>query len=291
MNHTKTDTKDPGILYIVSTPIGNLEDITLRAIKTLKKVNLIAAENTSHTKKLCRHYEIFTKLTSYNQHNHKTTAPVLIDMLKKGESIALVTSAGTPAISDPGSLLIKMACENGINITPVPGASAVIAALSVCGLKIDKFLFAGFLSNKAGKRKKELKELAAEERAIIFYEAPHRIIPFLEQLYEAFGNRNIAVMRELTKTHEEVLRGNVADILAKLKPREPRGEYTIITGGMEKCREEENIPKQLEDTIKTMLMNNKSIKDIADSVVKNHNLRFRSAYREVLELKRKIERS
>lgn len=291
MNNQQTDTKDTGTLYVVSTPIGNLEDITLRAIKILKMVNLIAAENTTHTKKLCSHYEIGTRLTNYNQHNHKTSGPVLIERLKRGEDIALVTCAGTPGISDPGGLLIKMACENGICVTPIPGACAAIAALTVCGLKIDNFLFAGFLSNKSGKRKKELQELAAEKRTIIFYEAPHRVIQFLELLYEVFGNRKIAIIRELTKSHEEIIRGSVAEILSNLSDREPRGEYTIIVEGKEKCIEEEDIPEQMEEIIKTMLMEDTSIKDIAEIVAKNHNIRFRSAYREVLILKRKMEKN
>jgi 16S rRNA (cytidine1402-2'-O)-methyltransferase len=290
MNNKQTDTKAPGTLFIVSTPIGNLEDITLRAIKTLKNVNLIAAENTTHTKKLCNHYEISTRLYSYNQHNHKTSGPELIDRLKNGEQIALVTCAGTPGISDPGALLIKIACENGICVTPIPGACAAIAALTVCGLKIDNFMFAGFLSNKAGKRKKEIQELAAEMRTVIFYEAPHRIKPFLEQLQEVFGNRNIAVIRELTKAHEEIMRGNLTDIISKMSQREPRGEYTIISEGMEKGIKEEDIPEQMEETIKTMLMEDISIKDIAGIVTKTHNIKFRSAYREVLDLKRKMEK-
>jgi 16S rRNA (cytidine1402-2'-O)-methyltransferase len=288
MNNIQTDIKDAGTLYVVSTPIGNLEDITLRAIKTLKNVKLIAAENTTHTKKLCNHYEIGTRLTSYNQHNHKTSGPELIERLTRGEDIALVTCAGTPGISDPGALLIKMACEKGISVTPIPGACAAITALTVCGLKIDNFLFAGFLSNKSGKRKKELHELAAEKRTIIFYEAPHRIMPFLEQLYEVFGNRKIAVTRELTKSHEEIMRGSVADILSSLSQREPRGEYTIIAEGMEKGIEEENIPEQMEETIKAMLMEDTSIKDIAEIVAKTHNIKFRTAYKEVLDLKRKM---
>jgi 16S rRNA (cytidine1402-2'-O)-methyltransferase len=290
MNNQQTDTNNAGTLYVVSTPIGNLEDITLRAIKTLKMVSLIAAENTTHTKKLCNHYEINTRLTSYNQHNHKTSGPQLIERLKRGEDIAIVTCAGTPGISDPGALLITMACENGICVTPIPGACAAIAALSVCGLKIDNFLFIGFLSNKAGKRKKELQELATEMRAIIFYEAPHRIKPFIEQLHEVFGNRNIAVIRELTKSYEEIIRGSVADILLKMSQKEPRGEYTIIVEGMENCIEEEDIPEQMEETIKAMLMEDISIKDIAEIVVKNHNIKFRSAYKEVLDLKRKMEK-
>ena len=283
------DIADSGTLYIVSTPIGNLEDITLRAIKTLKNVNLIAAESTNHTKGLCNHYYIKTKLLSYNQHNHKSRAWDLINRLKGGDDIALVTCAGTPALSDPGALLIKMACDHGINVTPVPGPSAALAALAVCGLKIDQFLFTGFLSNKAGKRKKELRELAHEDKAIIFYEAPHRIISFLEQLQEIFGNRYIVVLRELTKTHEEILRGNVEEILSELSRRELRGEFTVITEGLEKKKEEDGMPNELRDAVKSMLNDNISVKDIAVLISRNHNIRFRAAYKEILDLKREME--
>ncbi len=289
MMKKQLDITDSGTLYIVSTPIGNLEDITLRAIKTLKNVDLIAAESTNHTKGLCNHYDIKTKLLSYNQHNHKSRAWGLINRLKNGVDIALVTCAGTPALSDPGALLIKMACDQGINITPVPGPSAALAALAVCGLKIDRFLFTGFLSNKTGKRKKELRELAHEDKAIIFYEAPHRIISFLEQLQEIFGNRYIVVLRELTKAHEEILRGNVEDILSELSGREFRGEFTIITEGIEKKKEEGCLPDELMDTIKSMLNDSASVKDIASLISRNHNIRFRVAYKEVLNLKREME--
>ncbi|MGD9158791.1 MAG: 16S rRNA (cytidine(1402)-2'-O)-methyltransferase [Desulfobacteraceae bacterium] len=289
MNHKISEISDPGTLYIVSTPIGNLEDITLRALKTLKNVDIIAAESTSHTKGLCNHYDIRTKLISYNQHNHKSRAPGLIKRLNNGESVALVTCAGTPALSDPGALLIKMACEHGVKVTPVPGASAALAALVVCGLKIDRFIFTGFLSNKAGKRKKELIELADENKAIIFYEAPHRIMPFLEQLHEIFGNRNIVVLRELTKTYEEILRGNVQEIISQLSCREFRGEFTIITEGREKTRTEEEIPAEMKDSIKLMLNESKSVKDIATSISENHKIKYRAAYKEVLDLKREME--
>ena len=289
MKNKKTDITGTGILYIVSTPIGNLEDITLRALKTLKSVDLIAAESTNHTKGLCNHYDIKTKLISYNQHNHKSRATGLINRLRNGENIALVTCAGTPALSDPGALLIKMAGENGIKLTPVPGASAALAALVVCGLKIDRFIFIGFLSNKAGKRKKELKELANENKAIIFYEAPHRILSFLEHLLEIFGNRNIVVLRELTKTHEEVLRGNVDDILSQLSSRKLRGEFTVISEGRENNRSEDTISDEIRDAIKSMRNENKSVKDIAISISENHKIKYRSAYKEVLYLKRKMK--
>ncbi len=281
---------ESGSLYIVSTPIGNLKDITLRALDTLKEVNIIAAESTDHTRGLCSHYGIRTKLISYNQHNHKSRAPGLISRLKNGESIALVTCAGTPALSDPGALLITMACDNDIKITPIPGASAALAGIAACGLKIDRFLFAGFLSNKAGKRKNELKELADENKAIIFYEAPRRVISFLEQLYEIFGNRKIAVLRELTKAHEEILRGNVEDIITELSSREIRGEFTIITEGSDKTGDKNAIPDDIEQEIKSMIDSNKGTKDIASSISEIHNLKYRAVYKKVLDIKRELEK-
>ncbi|MBN2420082.1 MAG: 16S rRNA (cytidine(1402)-2'-O)-methyltransferase [Deltaproteobacteria bacterium] len=289
MKTKQTDIDDTGILYIVSTPIGNLEDITFRALKTLKNVDVIAAESASHTKGLCNHYDIRTRLISYNQHNHKSCAPRLLKRLTEGENIALVTCAGTPALSDPGALLIKMACENGIKITPVPGASAALAALVACGLKIDKFIFIGFLSNKAGKRKKELKELADENKPIIFYEAPHRVMSFLQQLHEIFGNRYIVILRELTKAHEEILRGTVEDVISELSCRELKGEFTIITEGAKRNENEVLIPCELKDSIQSMLNSNQGIKDIATSISENYNISYRAAYKEALDLKREMD--
>lgn len=283
------DIADSGTLYIVSTPIGNLEDITLRALKILKSVNIIAAEGTSHTKGLCNHYEIKTKLVSYHQHNHKSSAPGLIGRLKNGEDIALVTDAGTPGLSDPGALLIKMASDEGIKVSPIPGASAALATLAVCGLKIDKFLFIGFLSNKAGKRKKELKELVDETKAIIFYESPNRVMTFLEQVYEIFGNRNIVIGRELTKLHEEILRGTVNDILNQLSERKLRGEFTVIVEGQEKKKKEDKLPDDLIDSVKEMLNDNTGVKDISSSISQSHNIKYRAVYKEVLDLKRQLE--
>ncbi|MFC1869484.1 16S rRNA (cytidine(1402)-2'-O)-methyltransferase [Thermodesulfobacteriota bacterium] len=177
-----------GTLYVVSTPIGNLEDITLRALKVLKDVDMIAAENVRHTKGFCNHYGIKTRLTGYNQHNRKGRGPDLIERMKAGSDIALVTSAGTPAVSDPGAMLIHMAIEEDIRVSPVPGPSAAIAALSVCGLRVDRFLFLGFLSNRPSKRKKELKNLVDEHRTMLFFEAPHRVKSMLTDLYGVFGD-------------------------------------------------------------------------------------------------------
>jgi len=220
-----------GTLYIVSTPIGNLEDITLRALKILKSVDLIAAENVKHSKGLCRHYDIQTRLTSYHQHNRNTRGPELIRKLKSGFDIALVTNAGTPAVSDPGGLLINQVLEHNINVSPIPGPCAVVAALSVSGLRVDRFLFIGFLSNKPSRRRKELRNLISEPRTMVFFEGPHRIKAMLMDIKEILGDRQIVVLRELTKMYEEIKRGLVGSILEKLDESKIRGEFTLVVEG------------------------------------------------------------
>ena len=199
-----------GVLYIVSTPIGNLEDITLRALRTLKEVDLIAAEDTRHTRRLLAHYEIHTPITSYFEGNQIQKGEKLVARLKAGESIALVSDAGTPTISDPGYRLLIQCIETNIPIVPIPGPSACIAAASVAGLPLHNFVFEGFLSPRSGRRKRQLTELCEERRTLIFYESPHRVLSFLQDVLEVFGDRQISVARELTKKFEEVFRGRVA---------------------------------------------------------------------------------
>ena len=220
-----------GILYIVATPIGNLEDITLRAIRVLKEVDVIAAEDTRHTRKLLDRYEITNPLTSYHDHNKEEKAPVLIDRLLDGKNVALVSDAGTPGISDPGYFLINLAVSKDIAIVPIPGATAAITALSISGLPTDRFVFEGFLPSKQTARVKRLKELEKEERTLIFYEAPHKILKTLAAIIEVLGNRNAVVTRELTKIHEEALRGALSDVLKQLETRTVKGEFTIIVRG------------------------------------------------------------
>lgn len=223
-------TTDPGTLYLVSTPIGNLEDITLRALRILKEVNLIAAEDTRQTRRLLTHYEIKTPLTSYFEGNQERKSEKIIDQLKAGESIALVSDAGTPTISDPGYPLLRACIAAEISIVPIPGASAILAAAAVSGLPLHNFAFEGFLSPKSGKRKRQLTELADEERTLILFESPHRLCRFLEDLLETMGEREIVITRELTKKFEEIFRGNVSQALEKFRTTEPRGEFTIIIG-------------------------------------------------------------
>jgi 16S rRNA (cytidine1402-2'-O)-methyltransferase len=220
-----------GVLYIVATPIGNLEDITLRAIRTLKEVDLIAAEDTRHTRNLLNKYEIETPLTSYHDHNKEEKAPVLVAQLLEGKNMALVSDAGTPGISDPGYFLINLAIDQKIPIVPIPGATAAIAALSVSGMPTDSFVFEGFLPPKQGARLKRLEELAKEERTIIFYEAPHKIIKAIEEMLQVFGDRRAVITRELTKIHEETIRGTLSEILFHLQKGSLKGEFTIILRG------------------------------------------------------------
>jgi 16S rRNA (cytidine1402-2'-O)-methyltransferase len=231
IQNPRSEIKNCGTLYIVSTPIGNLEDITLRALKILKSVDLIAAENVKHSKGLCRHYGIETRLTSYHQHNRNIKGPELIRRLKSGLDIALVTNAGTPAVSDPGGWLINQVLEHNINVSPIPGPSAVMAALSVSGFRVDRFLFIGFLSNKPSRRRKELRNLISEPRTMVFFEAPHRIKAMLMDIKEILGDRQIVVLRELTKVYEEIKRGFVSSILEKLDEGKIRGEFTLVVAG------------------------------------------------------------
>ena len=217
-----------GTLYLVSTPIGNLEDITLRALRVLKEVNLVAAEDTRQTRRLLTHYNIHTPLTSYFEGNQQVKGDKLIERLKAGETIALVSDAGTPIISDPGYPLLRLCIDAEIPIVPIPGASAVVTAASISGLPLHNFAFEGFLSPKSGKRKRQLSVLAGEERTLILFESPHRLRRFLEDVLEVMGERNIVVARELTKRFEEVFRGNVSEALEKFQDTEPKGEFTIV---------------------------------------------------------------
>ena len=220
-----------GTLYIVATPIGNLEDITLRAIRVLKEVNLIAAEDTRHTRHLLDRYQIETQLTSYHDHNKEEKAPVLVARLLEGKNIALVSDAGTPGISDPGYFLINLAVDQNVPVVPIPGATAAIAALSISGLPTDSFAFEGFLPAKHVARLKRLQELSKEKRTSIFYEAPHKIIKAVEDLLGVFGDRRAVITRELTKIHEETIRGTLSEILTRLQTGTIKGEFTIIVHG------------------------------------------------------------
>ena len=220
----------PGILYIVSTPIGNLNDITFRAVEVLKQVDLIACEDTRRTKILIEKFGLAKNLISYYNYNERQRAEEIIRELKSGKNVALVSDSGTPGISDPGFVLIKRAIEENITVIPIPGPTAFVCALVGSGLPMDEFVFVGFLPHKKG-RKTKLKKLSEEERTIILYESPHRLIKTLNEILEIFGDREIAVAKELTKIHEEFFRGKISEVLKKLTPDKIKGEFVIVISG------------------------------------------------------------
>ena len=218
-----------GTLYLVSTPIGNLEDITHRAVRLLGEVDVIACEDTRHTRKLLNHYGITTRTVSYHDHNESERAVELLEQLKRGADIAVVSDAGTPGISDPGFRLARLAIENGVGVVPVPGASALIAALVASGLPTDEFFFGGFLPARSGARRTRLSELRSIAATLIFYEAPHRIAATLRDAQEILGERQAVVARELTKMHEEIARGHLSELAARFSSAErARGEMVLI---------------------------------------------------------------
>ena len=218
----------PGVLYIVATPIGNLEDITLRAIRTLKESDIIAAEDTRHTKILLDKYGIEKPLISYYSYNKTRKGDKIIALLKEGKTIALVSDSGTPGVSDPGELLIKEAIKENINIIGIPGPTALIAGLVLSRKPTSKFVFEGFLSNKSGRRQTRLRELESEKRTVIIYESCHRITKLLSDMEEILGKRQIAVAREVTKKFEEVKRGTPGELLEHFSNTKPRGEFVVI---------------------------------------------------------------
>src|SRR5271165_1434268 len=219
-----------GILYLVATPIGNLEDITLRALRILKEVDKIACEDTRHTLKLLNHFEIHRPLVSYHEHNELTRAPELVLAMEQGAQIALVSDAGVPLVSDPGYRLVTLCLRHHIPVIPIPGPSALLAALSASGLPNEEFLFAGFLPARSGERRRALERLRIEDRTIIFYEAPHRIEETLADAHEILGDRPACLAREVTKMHEEFRRGSLAELLASLAEKPARGEITLLIG-------------------------------------------------------------
>ena len=218
-----------GTLYLVATPIGNLADITHRALQILKDVDLIACEDTRHTHKLLQHYGIETKTISYHEHNEQQRATELIDLLKQGSNIAVVSDAGTPSISDPGFRLVRAAIESEVAVVPVPGPSALISALMAAGLPTDEFFFAGFLPARSNARRARLNELRSVPGTLIFYEAPHRLAATLKDVHEILGEREAVVARELTKLHEEIRRGRLSDLASHYGSEEnPRGEIVVL---------------------------------------------------------------
>ena len=220
-----------GTLYLVATPIGNLEDITARALRTLREVDLVAAEDTRHTRRLLDHFGIAAKLVSLFEHNERARSGMLVERLKNGESVAIVTDAGSPGIADPGYPVVRAAVAEGLRVESIPGPSAVVAALQVSGLPTDAFAFVGFLPVKPGARRRALEELHERRETIVAFESPHRIERCLVDLEAVWGERPMALVRELTKVHEQVLRGSAREVRAALREDQKRGEMVLVLGG------------------------------------------------------------
>jgi len=266
-----------GTLYLCATPIGNLEDFSFRAVKILESADLIAAESTEETKKLLERYKIHKPLISYyDKGNSELKENQLIEQLKNGKTIALVSSAGTPLVCDPGYRLVKRCAEEGISVVPIPGASACITALIASGLPPHPFLFVGFLPSKKNERLKVLEPLALLPYTLIFYESPHRIHESLADCLEVFGNRRAAVARELTKIYEEFIRGTLQEIIERIKGKTVKGELTLLIEG---CTEREEIPeKQLEEEIALLLQKGVSVSAASKEIAQRHGLSKNKIY-------------
>lgn len=279
-----------GKLYLCATPIGNLEDITFRVIRTLKEVDLIAAEDTRHSKKLLNHYEIKTPMTSYHEHNKVEKAKELVRQMLAGKNLALITDAGTPAISDPGEELVKQAYDAGIEVTSLPGPCALITGLTLSGLSARRFSFEGFLPSDKKERLRILEELVNETRTLIFYEAPHRLRRTLNELNEVLGDRTITLVRELTKIHETVLRtslGKTNDIFIN---SEPKGEYVILIEGksyrdIEAEKQSHWEEKTILEHMDIYLRQGQDKKEAMKLVAKDRGISKRDVYQELIDLK------
>ncbi|MCR5322520.1 MAG: 16S rRNA (cytidine(1402)-2'-O)-methyltransferase [Lachnospiraceae bacterium] len=277
----------PGTLYLCATPIGNLEDITLRVLRILKEVDLIAAEDTRNTIKLLNHFEIKTPMTSYHEFNKVEKGPVLVEQLLEGKNIALVTDAGTPAVSDPGELLVQMAVETGVPVTSLPGACACVTALTISGLSTRRFCFEAFLPQEKKDRRRILESLKDETRTIIIYEAPHRLLPTLEELYETLGNRRISICKELTKKYETAFRTDLASSIEHYRNNEPKGEFVLVIEGRsfdEINREEtENwLELTVEEHMKHYLDQGMDKKEAMKAVAKDRGVSKQEIYKQLL---------
>lgn len=278
-----------GTLYIVATPIGNLEDITFRAVRILKEADLVAAEDTRHSRKLFSHLGISRPLTSYFDHNKAFKGPYLLAKLKEGLSVALISDAGTPCISDPGYQLVRDAVESGIDVVPVPGPSAFIAALSASGLQTDSFVFEGFLPNRQGKRRDKLISLKEEHRVIIFYESPRRLLAALSDVLDVLGDRKVVVAREITKIYEEFIRGFLSEIISILSMREVRGEVLILVSPPDASGTSDQV--NVQDVLKKYLHDeNLSVKDAVRKIAKETGIKKSEVYKEALKIVTKEEK-
>ena len=276
-----------GTLYLCATPIGNLEDMTFRAVRIIQEVDVVAAEDTRHTRKLLTHFDIHTPLVSYHEHNKLGRGPELIERLLAGESIACVSDAGMPGISDPGSHLAMLAIEAGITVTPVPGANAGLSALIASGLDTTEFHFIGFLSKQKKNRLETLARIKPIQGTLIFYESPHRLKDTLGELLDVLGDRRIVAARELTKKFEEFRRGTITELIAYYKEEAPRGEFTLIVNGAgeEEARgEEETIDMTVEEELILLIENGTEKKEAIRQVARRRNMPKREVYQIALSL-------
>ena len=277
-----------GTLYLCATPIGNLEDITYRVLRTLREVDVIAAEDTRNSIKLLNHFDIHTPMTSYHEYNKIEKAYQLIEQMRQGKNVALITDAGTPGISDPGEDLVRIALEEGITVTSLPGAAACVTALTMSGQATRRFAFEAFLPRDKKERTKVLEELQTETRTIILYEAPHHLVSTLEELYEALGNREISICRELTKRHEEVRKTTLEDVLSYYKDHEPRGEYVLVVAGRDRREMEMQAQKaweemSLEEHMAIYETQGMARKEAMKQVAKDRGISKREVYQALLE--------
>jgi 16S rRNA (cytidine1402-2'-O)-methyltransferase len=274
-------------LYIVATPIGNLEDMTYRAVRILGEVDLIAAEDTRHSLKLLSHFGISKSMTSYFDHNQQFKGERILNTLRQGKSVALISDAGTPCVSDPGYQLVRDAVAEGIPVIPIPGACAAVAALSASGLPSDNFTFAGFPPSRQGKRRSFLTEMSALPGTLVLYEAPHRLEETLRDIREVLGERQVVVARELTKIYEELIRGSVSEVLESVSQGKVRGEIVILIPPGEKIPSE---PVSLEDTLRRLMQDDVlSIKDAAKKASEITGVSRSEAYSAALRLKNDVE--
>ena len=278
-----------GKIYLVATPIGNLSDISMRAIETLKNADIIACEDTRNTIRLLNHFEIKGHLTSYHEYNKIDKAYELCEKVKEGKNIAFVSDAGMPAISDPGYELVDIAYKEGLEVTVVPGASAVVSALAISGISSRRFAFEGFLPADKNEKKEILTELSQESRTLILYEAPHRLLKTLKELFEYMGDRNIAIVREITKLHEEVLRGKLADIIADYESEKIaiRGEYVLVIEGKSLLEKREERQKSFEEIsirehYEKYIAEGMDKKEAMKAVARDRGIQKRDVYKELL---------
>jgi 16S rRNA (cytidine1402-2'-O)-methyltransferase len=286
---SNSPTNDPGTLYVVATPIGHRDDITIRALQVLGDVDLVAAEDTRKTRRFLTLHGICNRLISYHEHNEAARTPQLIAKLKTGESLALVSNAGTPTVSDPGYRLIEAAVDNNLKVIPVPGACAATTVLSVAGMPTDSFIFMGFLAKKKIKRLRQLNELASQPRTLIFYEAPKRILALLNEIIGVMGDRRGVLGREITKLHEEIIRGRLSEIADRLKGRrEVKGECTLLVAGNggDKDLSWQSARRQISAAV---LEGQHSLSAIAREIAATSGIAKNKIYAEVLKISKELD--